>query len=133
MKGESMASPVTGGLRPRFGLGASLRCGVSALAIGMLSLAPAYAQDAAAQPETDPPADQIQGMGGGQPTEGTISSSTDADDTTDDGPIIVTGIRQSLQNSQNIKRNSDTVVDAITALTDQVPNAVVMMACLEDY
>ena len=31
------------------------------------------------------------------------------------GAIIVTGIRQSLQNAQNIKRNSDTVVDAITA------------------
>ena len=29
--------------------------------------------------------------------------------------IIVTGIRQSLRNSQQIKRNSDTVVDAITA------------------
>ena len=29
--------------------------------------------------------------------------------------IVVTGIRQSLRNSQQIKRNSDTVVDAITA------------------
>lgn len=29
--------------------------------------------------------------------------------------VIVTGIRQSLANAQNIKRNSDTVVDAITA------------------
>ena len=109
-----MASPVTGGLRPRFGLGASLRCGVSALAIGMLSITPAYAQDTA-QAETEPPADQIQGVGGGQDT-GTVSSSTDTDDdTTNTGAIIVTGIRQSLQNSQNIKRNSDTVVDAITA------------------
>jgi TonB-dependent receptor len=82
----------------------------------MLSFAPAYAQDAAPSPETDPPADQIQGVGGGQQTEGTVSSSTDPDDaTTDNGAIIVTGIRQSLQNSQNIKRNADTVVDAITA------------------
>lgn len=31
------------------------------------------------------------------------------------GDIVVTGIRQSLANAQNIKRNSDTVVDAITA------------------
>lgn len=29
--------------------------------------------------------------------------------------VVVTGIRQSLANAQNIKRNSDTVVDAITA------------------
>src|SRR3954469_4165942 len=31
------------------------------------------------------------------------------------GAIVVTGIRQSLRNSQNIKRNADTVVDVITA------------------
>lgn len=31
------------------------------------------------------------------------------------GDVVVTGIRQSLANAQNIKRNSDTVVDAITA------------------
>ena len=33
----------------------------------------------------------------------------------DENAIVVTGIRQSLRNSQQIKRNSDTVVDAITA------------------
>ncbi|MBV9883960.1 MAG: TonB-dependent receptor plug domain-containing protein, partial [Sphingomonadaceae bacterium] len=33
----------------------------------------------------------------------------------DEQAIVVTGIRASLANSQNIKRNSDTVVDAITA------------------
>ncbi len=33
----------------------------------------------------------------------------------DDSDIIVTGIRASLENAQNIKRNADTVVDAITA------------------
>lgn len=31
------------------------------------------------------------------------------------GDIVVTGLRQSLANAQNIKRNADTVVDAITA------------------
>ncbi len=36
-----------------------------------------------------------------------------ADDTGKE--VVVTGIRQSLANAQNIKRNSDTVVDAITA------------------
>ena len=39
----------------------------------------------------------------------------DTDDTQDEPTITVTGIRASLANSQNIKRNSDTVVDAITA------------------
>ena len=33
----------------------------------------------------------------------------------DEGEIIVTGIRESLRNAQNIKRDADTVVDAITA------------------
>jgi TonB-dependent receptor len=33
----------------------------------------------------------------------------------DDNAIIVTGIRASLESAQNIKRNADTVVDAITA------------------
>ena len=37
------------------------------------------------------------------------------DEAEDDGGIVVTGIRQSLANSQDIKRDSDTVVDAITA------------------
>ena len=110
-----MASPETGGIRPRFALGASLRCGVSALAIGVLAVSPAYAQTAdpsATQPDTNSASDQVQGVGGGQTTE---STSADTDTTTQNGAIVVTGIRQSLKNSQNIKRNSDTVVDAITA------------------
>lgn len=40
---------------------------------------------------------------------------TDTTDTTKDGDIVVTGIRASLESAQNIKKNSDTVVDAITA------------------
>ena len=39
----------------------------------------------------------------------------DAGANTGDSDIVVTGIRQSLANAQNIKRNADTVVDAITA------------------
>ncbi len=42
-------------------------------------------------------------------TDATSGDAVAADD------IVVTGIRQSLANAQNIKRNSDTVVDAITA------------------
>jgi TonB-dependent receptor len=51
-------------------------------------------------------------------TTGTSGASQDAGNPTPDtdrGEIVVTGIRQSLANAQNIKRNSDTVVDAITA------------------
>jgi TonB-dependent receptor len=39
----------------------------------------------------------------------------DESEPTDESVIIVSGIRQSLANSQDIKRDSDTVVDAITA------------------
>jgi TonB-dependent receptor len=71
----------------------SLRAGASLLALGtLLAASGAYAQDAA-------PA--------------TAASAAPASDS--GAPIIVSGIRQSLANAQNIKKNSDTVVDAITA------------------
>jgi TonB-dependent receptor len=71
------------------GLRRSLRAGGSLFTIGLLlASATAHAQDTAA--------------------------TTDAD--TDDGDeIIVTGIRAALANSQDIKRNADTVIDSITA------------------
>lgn len=65
---------------------AALHAGASALALGLLLTGNgALAQDQAAPAETA------------------------------DNEIIVTGIRQSLANAQNIKRQSDTIVDAITA------------------
>src|SRR3546814_10429316 len=65
-----------------------MRAGASCIAVGALlaAAAPAFAQDA--------PADE---------------SATPTDD------IVVTGILASLANAQEIKRNADTVVDAITA------------------
>ena len=70
---------------------ACLRAGTSAMALGLLLAGQtAFAQDQAQPTEAAAPADS-------------------------DNAIVVTGIRQSLANSQNIKRNSDTVVDAITA------------------
>jgi len=73
------------------GLRHSLRAGGSLFAIGcLLASATAQAQD-------DP------------------AAANAADAAEEDGAIIVTGIRASLENAQNIKRNSDTVVDAITA------------------
>jgi TonB-dependent receptor len=68
----------------------SLKAGGSLLAIGcLLASSPAFAQDDPAAPDTE------------------------ADDNGD--TIIVTGIRASLANSQDIKRNADTVLDSITA------------------
>ena len=66
------------------------RTSASALALGGVLASPAYAQDSATQEDADEAA-------------------------ADDNVIIVSGIRESLANAQNIKRNADTVVDAITA------------------
>jgi TonB-dependent receptor len=116
-----------------------LRLGVSALAM-ICAGQMAVAQDQA----TPPPSDQVEPAkpagsgssgtfsgtagaetGTGQTAQGSASStsgtsgSTDAVDVappeTERDEIVVTGVRQSLANAQNIKRNSDTVVDAITA------------------
>ena len=95
---------------------------MSALAIAFVAQ-PSFAQatdttstDAQAVPAT-----------AGAGAKGKASSEVKVDAATGDTPqaatapsvgaddIIVTGIRQSLANAQNIKRNSDTVVDAITA------------------
>lgn len=51
-----------------------------------------------------------------QDATGTAAGQTDTSDAQATGDdIVVTGIRASLRSAQNIKRNSDTVVDAITA------------------
>jgi len=83
------------------------------LAICAFAATPAYAQ-------TEPPADTSSTAGQVQQTdeaaapESTVSNATTTPQDEAD-TIVVTGIRQSLRNSQNIKRNADTVVDAITA------------------
>ena len=73
--------------------GGILKCGVSAFALCAMT-APAIAQvsTSAAAPSTD--------------------TTSDGSNTKE---ITITGIRASLASAQNIKRNSDTVVDAITA------------------
>src|SRR5262245_29407868 len=77
----------------------SLKTGASVLAFCAAFFAsPAWAQDGDAATQDGEAAAQ--------------GTQTAADDESD---IVVTGIRQSLQNAQNIKRESDTVVDAITA------------------
>ncbi|HEU0100383.1 MAG TPA: TonB-dependent receptor [Allosphingosinicella sp.] len=90
-----------------------LRCGASVFALcAFVAAAPAYAQTGPAGSDA---------AGATQPAEEegapatSVANSTDPDAVTDDSTIVVTGIRASLRNSQSIKRNSDTVVDAITA------------------
>lgn len=73
---------------------ACLRASTSAFATGLLLAAQAaWAQDQTQTTETE-------------------TSDTSADDP---NAIVVTGIRQMLENAQNIKRDSDTVTDAITS------------------
>ena len=81
---------------------AGLRGSASVLALGaMFSGSAAWAQPAQPADSATQPADAAQPAQPAQPT--------------DDQAIVVTGIRASLANSQNIKRNADTIVDAITA------------------
>ncbi|HEV8406886.1 MAG TPA: TonB-dependent receptor plug domain-containing protein, partial [Sphingomicrobium sp.] len=89
-----------------------LRCGVSLIAICAFAAAtPAAAQATGAASASTTSA------AGVQPTDqnGESISNSTAPSKVDNNTIIITGIRQSLRNSQEIKRNSDTVVDAITA------------------
>ena len=53
------------------------------------------------------------GGSGGEP--GSATQSTDDSAATDGDAIVVTGIRRSLRTSQEIKRDSDVVVDSVTA------------------
>ena len=83
----------------------ALRCGTSTMVLGfgLLQSAGAYAQDATANQNT-PPAKPI-------------SETTNPNAASNPAPnaIVVTGIRQALRTSAQIKKNSDTVVDSITA------------------
>ncbi|RYD61662.1 MAG: TonB-dependent receptor, partial [Sphingomonadales bacterium] len=83
--------------------GASL----TVLAAALLSATPAFAQDVQTPQAT-----------GGNPAATATASQEVAPGTADpetSDDIIVTGSRQALTTSQNIKRNADTVVDTITA------------------
>lgn len=99
-----MASPGQERARSFVQLGATLRSGASALALcGLAAASPAYAQTQSAG--------DVQGAAStAEAPETEVQDSAPAGD-----EIVVTGIRQSLRNAQNIKRNADTVVDAITA------------------
>jgi TonB-dependent receptor len=120
-------------------LGTLLRCGASASALAFIAIAgPALAQTVPDSGGTAPasgtgtagtvsPSTGHSDAASSDTTVSGANTSPQADsasaDTTGAGQtpaggaddVVVTGIRQSLANAQNIKRNSDTVVDAITA------------------
>lgn len=85
-------------MRMNFG---RLALGTSVLAMGaLLAAAPAAAQDTSN--------DEQGAASGAQGTDTTTAK-------TDDGTIVVSGIRQALQSAQQRKKNADTVIDSISA------------------
>ena len=94
-------------------LSSLLRCSASVMAICTFAAAtPALAQSTA----TTAGAGQVQNSDAAEAPETRVADSTEVEASEPEGDeIVVTGIRQSLANSQNIKRRADTVVDAITA------------------
>jgi len=97
-------------------LKAAILCSVSG-AVLTLAASPAAAQSAPATP-TDPtvqaqesPADP---EAGSPETDDAVQSATGEDDAQGE-EIVVTGLRRSLQSAQNLKRNSEQIVDAIVA------------------
>jgi iron complex outermembrane receptor protein len=78
-----------------------VRCSASVAALAV-STSPAWAQDAPATGTPQEPAAQTPPADAAAPAD---------DDTT----IVVTGLRRSLQSAQNIRRNSEQIVDAIVA------------------
>jgi iron complex outermembrane receptor protein len=78
----------------------------SSAAILALAGTPALAQDA---PATDEPAAQAQ-----EGTADAADTAAAADDANSED-IVVTGIRRSLQSAQNIRRNSEQIIDSVVA------------------
>jgi len=100
-----------------------LRSGASLLAVcAFAASAPAFAQTPTSPSTAGNPAATSNTAGQTQqsnqnsaPNDRTSQTTVQPAPAEDENAIVVTGIRQSLANSQNIKRNADTVVDAITA------------------
>jgi TonB-dependent receptor len=91
-------------------LSAALRGGCSTIALcSLLVSAPAWAQQtpAPAPAATTPPQQEDDRPG--------VADEASSTDQPQDGDIIITGYRQSLESAQGIKRNSDVIVDSVTA------------------
>lgn len=83
----------------------TLVLGSASLTILALTASPALAQG------------QQDGTNAGQPTGAATTDATAAQPGTaaDGDAIVVTGLRRSLQSAQNVKRNSDQIIDAVVA------------------
>jgi iron complex outermembrane recepter protein len=89
-----------------------VRCSASAAALSLFA-GPAFAQDAAGATVTENAAAQPEAAEDAQPAdEGTTGDPADPGAGEE---IVVTGFRESLRSQQNIRRNSDQIVDAIVA------------------
>jgi len=86
----------------------AFKCGASLIAMCGMAAVPAFAQTATTAQDSTATGTPLSNS----TQTNTLPQQTPATGSTD---IIVTGIRASLANSQEIKRNADTVVDAITA------------------
>ncbi|MDQ4087812.1 MAG: TonB-dependent receptor, partial [Pseudomonadota bacterium] len=92
---------------------------LSSASVAALALSsPALAQDPATPPDPtvqgqEQPADP---EAGSPQTDDPVQTATGQDQATTEGEtIVVTGIRRSLQSAQNIRRNSEQIVDAVVA------------------
>lgn len=94
----------------KIGIGLALKGGVSTLALcAMSAAAPAWAAAETPAKAADPAVPVLTAA------QASPSQAAPQDPSPEEKDIVVTGIRASLASAQNIKRNSDTVVDAITA------------------
>jgi len=91
-------------------LSAFIRCSASIAALA-LAAAPAYAQP----PEPSQSPDEGEPIQSAQDTPADNTEIQQEAEAEADDAIVVTGIRQSLRSAQNIRRNSDQIVDAIVA------------------
>ncbi|HZG45850.1 MAG TPA: TonB-dependent receptor [Allosphingosinicella sp.] len=90
---------------------AFVRCTVS-LGAFILAAQPAIAQDASQTPDEGQPLPEAQDT----PADNTeIQQEADAQEAGEENGIVVTGIRESLQSTRNLRRNSDQIVDAVVA------------------
>jgi iron complex outermembrane receptor protein len=90
----------------------SLLWSTTALTAIIAAASPAIAQD---QPAPVDPNATAQTSPATPATNADAQQSPAAAGGTDDTPIVVTGMRRSLQSARNVKRNSDQIVDAIVA------------------
>ena len=100
-------------------LGTSLRSSRGLLLAGtsLLLFVPsaAFAQDTTLPPADQQPVEQQQADDETQPEESTQPGNVDSQPPAEEGTIVVTGIRRSVQDSINIKRRERGVVEAVSA------------------